>query len=103
MAGPGAVDAGVKRLTLAVSFRSRVTTDLSADFSVVPSADTLRKFLPSLGAVMIDSNTVRLPLSMDQICASPIGQHLPDLVAATRYLPAPDPVAPAPSQPASTK
>jgi len=100
MAGPDAVTAGVKRLTLAVSFRSRVTTELSADFEVVPSADTLRKFLPGLGAVMIDSNSVRLPLSMDQICASPIGQHLPDLIAAASSLPAPDA---APSQPASTK
>jgi len=96
-----AENVGMRRITLTVSTRNRVTGELALEFNEVPSAATLRTWLPTLGAVMIDSNTVHLRMSMDEIASSPVGPRLSALADAARYLPAPGPSAP--NQQAATK
>ena len=89
LASPQAADAGVKRFALTISAKNRIAVDLALEFTLAPNASTLRTLLPTLGAVMIDSNTVHVHLPLEEISASPIGQRLPDLVTAARYLPVP--------------
>ena len=91
LVGPLAVNAGVKRFTLTVSARNRLTSDLALEFDAAPDADTVQKWQATL-----EDNVAHLRLSMEadevqegfgRIVASPVGQRLAALVQAARYLP----------------
>jgi hypothetical protein len=99
LVGPEAVSAGVKRFSLTVSIRDRVTSDVAFVFNDAPSADSLRQWQTALGAATVGGNVVHFRMSMEadearqkftQIAASPIGQRLAAVIGAARYLPVHD-------------
>jgi hypothetical protein len=106
-AGQQAMSAGVKRFSLAVSIRNRLTSDLSFEFDGIPSADTLALW-QTFGAATVEGNVVHVKTSMeadevkrkfDQIATSPHGRQLGELITAARYLPAPDSSVPKQTKP----
>lgn len=93
--GPQAVDAGVKRFSLMVSVRNRLTSDVAFEFNAAPSAKTLE----TLAGAEVYGNVVHAKMSMEaaevqqragEILASPAGERLAMLVEAARRLPARD-------------
>jgi hypothetical protein len=82
-AGPAGL-AGVKRVSLTVSIRDRVTSDVAFEFDGVPDAS---KLPATLGDAVIEGNTVHVRAGDGQIAGSPLGQRLVSLVMAARYLP----------------
>jgi hypothetical protein len=108
LVGPQAVSAGVKRFSLTVSIRNRLTSDMAFEFDGVPSADTLRMWQTTLGAATIEGNAVHVRVSMEgdevqpkfsQVVGSPLGQRLAALVEAARYLPVHDVTVPKHAKP----
>jgi len=96
LVGPQAVSAGVKRFTLTVSVRNRLSSDLALEFDAAPDADTLRTWETTLGGATLEGNAVHLRTSLEAdevqqgfgpIVASPVGQRLAALIQAARYLP----------------
>jgi hypothetical protein len=96
LVGPQAVSAGVKRFSLTVWIRDRLTSDVALEFNRVPSANTLQKWQTKLGATTVEGNSIHLRVLMEaddvqqkfgQIVASPLGQGLAALVESARYLP----------------
>ena len=95
LVGSDAGSTKVKRFSLEISIRDHLTSDLVLEFNGSPDAKTLATWAPSLkGAIegnvvhvttTIDADEVQQKL--DQIAASPIGEHLTALVKSTRYLP----------------
>jgi len=90
--GPEAMSAGVKRFSLTVSMRNRISSDMAFEFDGTPNADALRIW----GAAMIEGNVVHVRMSMEadeaqqrfgEIASSLLGQRLAGLVKAARYLP----------------
>lgn len=107
-AGPQALSAGIKRFSLAVSIRSRLTSDLAFEFSGVPSPAMLQTWQTKLGATSVDGNTVHLRTSMEadevqqkfgEIAAGPLGQPLAALVESARHLPMRDTAVPRQTHP----
>jgi hypothetical protein len=99
LVGPEAVSAGVKRFSLSVSIRDRVSSDVAVEFNGVPSADTVRDWQTTLGGATLEGNVVHFRMSMDadeaqqrigRIAASPVGLRLAALVKVARYLPVRD-------------
>jgi hypothetical protein len=91
LVSPQAVTAGVKRFTLTVSVRNRLTSDLGFEFDASPDPDILRTWQTTL-----EDKVAHLRMSMEayevqqgfgRIVASPVGQRLAALVQAARYLP----------------
>jgi hypothetical protein len=108
LVGPQAVSAGVKRFTLTVSVRNRLTSDLAFEFDAAPDADTLRTWPATLGSAALEGNAVHVRMSMEAyevqqgfgpIVASPVGQRLAALVQGTRYLPARNATVPSHTKP----
>jgi hypothetical protein len=108
LVGPQATSAGIKRFSLMVSLRNRLTTDVALEFNAAPNATALKTWQSTLGAATLEGNTVHFRTSMEaeevqqkfgQIAASPIGQYLGALVAAARYLPLTDAAAAKPAKP----
>jgi hypothetical protein len=90
--GPEAASAGVKRFSLAVSMRNRITTDMAFEFDGAPNADALRIW----GDATIEGSVVHVRTSMEadeapkrfgEIASSLLGQRLAAVVKAARYLP----------------
>jgi len=99
LVSPEAVSAGVKRFSLTVSIRDRVTSDVAFVFNDPPGADALRQWQATLGAATVEGNVVHFRTSMDadearkkfgELAASPIGQRLAALIGAARHLPVHD-------------
>jgi hypothetical protein len=108
IAGPQAVSAGVKRFSLTVSIRNRLTSDLAFEFYRTPNANALRTWQTQLGAATLEGDTLHVRRSMEagevqqkfgEIAASPLGQPLAALIEAARYLPARDPTVPRQTKP----
>jgi hypothetical protein len=78
-AGP-AGQAGVKRVSLTVTIRDRVTSDLAFEFDGVP--DTSK--WPD---AVIEGNVVHVRTGDGQIAGNPLAQRLASLLMAARYLP----------------
>jgi hypothetical protein len=94
--GPQTLSAGMKRFSLTVSIRNRLTSDVAFEFNGVPNANTLEMWQRTLGAATLEGNVAHFRISMDadevqqkfgQIAPSPLGQRLAALVKAARYLP----------------
>jgi hypothetical protein len=103
IAGPEAVSAGVKRFSLTVSVRNRLTSDVAFEFDGVPGANALQMLQTKLGAATLEGNVVHIRMSMEadevqqksgEIAASPLGQRLAVLIKAARYLPVRDTTVP---------
>jgi hypothetical protein len=95
--GPGAASAGVKRFSMTVYLRDRLTTDLAVEFQGLPDPNTLKNLEKSMGPSTLEGNALHARTSLEfseaeqkfgTILASPVGQKLGDLVEAARYLPA---------------
>ena len=108
LVGPQAVSAGVKRFTMTVWIRDRLTSDVALEFNGVPSANALQAWQTKLGAATIEGNAVHLRSSMEanevqqilgQIAAGPMGPGLAALVEAARYLPVRDTTVPKRTKP----
>ena len=83
--GPEAVSAGVKRFSLTVSMRNRITSDMAFEFDGPPDADALRIW----GAATVEGSVVHVRMSMEadeaqqrfgEIASSLLGQRLAGLV-----------------------
>jgi hypothetical protein len=103
--GPAAAAAGVKRFSLALSMRNRVTSEVEFDFSAAAGSDVLRLW-PMPGDLAGNAFHARTSIPADevqqrfgQIAGSPLGQRLASLLKVARYLPARDTAAPIPSKP----
>jgi len=99
MAGPEAVAAGVKQVSLAAFMQGRLTSDTAYEFNGPPDANKIRGWLGTLVDPKIDGNAVHIRTSMeteearhslDQIAASPLGQNLGTLIKSAQYLPVRD-------------
>lgn len=106
--GPQAVSAGVKRFSLTVWIRDRITSDVALEFNGVPSTNALRMWQTKLGAATVEGNAVHVRTSMEadeaqrtfeQIAATPLGQGLAALIDAARYLPERDSTIPKRTKP----
>ena len=87
-AGPAGL-AGVKWVSLTVSIRDRVTSDVAFEFDGVPDASMLPA---TLGDAVIEGNVVHVRADevrrgFGQIAGSPLGERLASLLMAARYLP----------------
>jgi hypothetical protein len=92
--GPQAASSGVKRFSVAISTRDRLTSDAAFEFDGAPSLEPSAMWP---GEATVEGATVHVRMSVagdeaqqkfGQIVASPLGQRLAALVAAGRYLPA---------------
>jgi hypothetical protein len=108
MMGPEAAGAGMRRFSLAVSIRDRLTTDVAFEFNGVPSANTIRTLQTKLGAAAVEGNAIHVRTSMEadevrqkfgEIAASPVGARLAEVIKAARYLPARDTTVPKQDKP----
>jgi hypothetical protein len=106
--GPEAVNAGVKRFSLALSIGDHLSGDLTFEFDKPPSEDTLKTWQTPSSEATLEGNAVHIRMSMEAdeakqkfgaIAATPLGQRLAELVKSARYLPVPDPNAPKPFKP----
>lgn len=97
LAGPQAVSAGVKRFSLAMAIRDRLTSEAVFEFNQPPDASMLRAWPATYGTATIEGRLVHARMSMEagemqqrfsQIAASPLGQNLAALVKSARNLPA---------------
>lgn len=103
--GPQAASAGIKRFTLQVSMRDRLTSDMAFEFMGAPSADAVRKWHATLSAATLEGNVLHLRTSMEadlvrqkfaKLSGNPLGQSLAALVKAARYMPVRNAATPAP-------
>ena len=103
MVGPQAATAGMKRFSLAVSIRNRLTTDVAFEFNGAPNEQMLQTWKTPAGAATLEGNVLHVRTSMEanevqqkfgKIAAGPVGQRLASLVASARYLPVRDTTAP---------
>ena len=92
--GPQAARAGVKRFSLAISIRDRLTSDAAFEFDGAPSVEAVGMWP---GAATIEGATVHVRMSIEpgetrqgEIASSLLGQRLAALIAAGRYLPTRD-------------
>ena len=107
--GPQAVSAGVKQFSMTVWMRSRITTDVSIEFSAAPNATTLRTMQANLGSgATVEGNAIHVRAQMDadeaqqkaaELMTGPLGQSLGALIEAARYLPVRDKTAPKQAKP----
>jgi len=108
LVGPQAVSAGVKRFSLTVSIRDRLTSDVALEFYHAPDAKTLEMWQSTLGATTLEGSVVHARTSMEagevrqkfgQIAAGSVGERLAALVEAARYLPMRDTTVPKQARP----
>jgi hypothetical protein len=108
LAGPEAMSAGVKRFSLTVSLRSRLTSDVAFEFYGTPNPKTLQALQTSLGATTLEGNVLHARTSMEAVevqqkfgefAAGPLGQRLAPLMEAARYLPVRDTTVPKQTRP----
>jgi hypothetical protein len=85
--GQQAVNAGVKRFSLAVSMRDRLASDLAFEFNAQPGAKAIEEW-NSLGAATVEGNELHVrTMAEGQIVAGPVGEQLSALVEAAQHLP----------------
>ena len=108
LVGPQAVSAGVKRFSLTVSIRDRLTSDAALEFYQAPDAKTLEMWQTTLGAATLEGSVVHARTSMEagearqkfsQIATGPLGERLAALVEGARYLPMRDTTVPRQTRP----
>ena len=101
LAGPQAVNAGLRRFFLTVWIRNNLISDLAFEFNGVPNARTLQAF-SKLGGTL-EGNVLHsrsaieaseLQQKFADVVASPVGDQLAALIGAARSLPARDTTAP---------
>jgi hypothetical protein len=106
LAGPQAVNAGLRRFFLTVWIRSNLISDLAFEFNGVPNARTLEAF-SKLGGTL-EGNVLHSRSSIEaselqhkfaEVVASPVGDQLAALIGAARSLPARDTTAPKQTKP----
>jgi hypothetical protein len=78
LAGPDAVNAGVRRLVVTASFGDRLTTESTREFATAPATAVKQS---------IDSDELSQKLGLFEV--TPLGQSLGTLMKAARVLPAP--------------
>jgi hypothetical protein len=93
--GQEAVNAGVKRFSLAVSMRDRLTSDLAIEFNGDPSAKTAEQW-SSLGASTLEGKELHVRMTAEAgevrqkfgpIVASQAGEQLAAVVEVAQHLP----------------
>jgi len=98
-AGPEAAGAGMKRYSVTMSIRDRLTSNTAFEFNGVPDENILRTWQATLGGVTVEGNIVRIRSSIaadevqekfGEIAAGPLGQQLDALVKVARSLPLQD-------------
>jgi hypothetical protein len=104
LVGSQAASAGMKRFSLTVWIRDRLTSDVSLEFNGAPSAGTLAMWRTKLGnGAQVEGNALHLRTSLEgdeiqqkagESLAGPLGQGLAELLEAARYLPARDSTVP---------
>lgn len=106
LAGPGAVNAGLRRFFLTVWIRNNLITDLAFEFNGVPTAKTLAAFSKLGGTLegnVLHARTAieasELQQKFGEVVASPMGDQLAALIGAARSLPARDTTAPKQTKP----
>jgi hypothetical protein len=106
LAGPGAVNAGLRRFFLTVWIRNNLISDLAFEFNGVPNARTLQAFSKLGGTLegnVLHSRTAIEASELQQkfaaVVASPVGDQLAALISAARSLPAKDTTAPKQTKP----
>ena len=108
LVGPQAVRSGVKRFSLSVSIRDRLSSDVAFEFDQPPAAAAVRTWQSTPGAATLEGNAIHFRMSMEAgevqqkfgpIAASPLGQQLAALIKAAQYLPAGDPTVPKHTKP----
>ena len=96
LAGPQAVNQGLKRFLMTASFRDGFTGDAALEFDGAPAANALKMWPAAIGAATIDGNVIHVRVSMEadkaeqsfgQIVDSSIGQPLMAFVKVAQYLP----------------
>lgn len=95
LAGPQAVDAGLKRFSLIAWVQERVTSEVAFEFSEIKDVKALPKWATALDGVRVDGNVIFGRLSMEtgevsqfaQFSGSPLGQRLGGLMQTARNLP----------------
>jgi hypothetical protein len=99
---------GVRRFSLSVSIRDRLSSDVAFEFDQPPGADALRTWQTTPGAATLEGNAIHFRMSMEPgdvqqkfapIAASPLGQRLAALIKAAQYLPAGDSTVPKHTKP----
>jgi hypothetical protein len=99
LAGPQATNAGLKRFSLSMSIRDRLTSNAAFEFDKAPDENALRVWPSTPGGSTVDGNVVNVKASMDaaevdrrlvEIAASPVGQQLSELIKVARLLPVRD-------------
>jgi len=106
LAGPQAVNAGLRRFFLTVWIRNNLVSDLAFEFNGVPNARTLQAFSKLGGTLegnVLHSRTAieasELQQKFGEVVASPVGDQLAALIGAARSLPARDTTAPKQTKP----
>ena len=96
LAGPQAVSAGVKQVSLAISIGDHLTSDAAFEFWEAPSANMPRVMPAAFGSIVVEGNVVHARMSVyademqqrfSQIASTPFGQNLSALVKTARNLP----------------
>lgn len=95
-AGTEAASAGMKRFSVTMSIRDRLTSNAAFEFNGAPDENTVRTWQATLGSVTVEGNVVRIRSSIEadevpqrfgEIAAGPLGQQLDALVKVARSLP----------------
>jgi hypothetical protein len=107
--GPQASSIGVKRFSLTVWIRDRVTSDVTLELNGPPSASALRTWQTQFGSgAAVEGNTIHARAQMEagevqqrvgQIADGPLKPSLAALVEAARYLPVRDNTVPKQTKP----
>lgn len=96
LAGQEALKAGVKRFSLTVLLRDRLTSETAFEFDAIPDASAIQTWLKTLGNAKVAGNAVHSSMEMDTgealrnsgaIATSLVGQRLGVLIKSARYLP----------------
>lgn len=96
LAGPDAVAAGVRRVSVAISVRDRLTSEVAFEFGGTPNPETLRRMSTRLAGATLAGNTLiaRSALEpgeanrkLDELVAGPLGPQFGALIQAARSLP----------------
>ena len=93
--GQEGLDAGVKRFSLTVALRDRLTSDVAVEFSVIPNPKKLEK-CESTACVTPEVKVIHMRTSIEaseaqekfrEIAAGPLGEPLGALITSARSLP----------------
>jgi len=107
--GPQASSLGVKRFSLTVWIRDRVTSDVTLELNGAPSASALRTWQTQFGSgAVVEGNAIHARAQMEavevqqkvgQLADGPLKPSLAALVEAARYLPVRDNAVPKQTKP----